>query len=130
MCSECYQTPCPAGCPNAPAEKANCACEICGTLFYEDELTDGVCENCAVGKFSWELGKAFVRENPVAFFEWMHQISYRTNDNHGSLTAIFWKDMFGSWNSDWEEREALLRDYCLESGEARLSWVQFLKERR
>ncbi len=47
MCMVCRQSPCVAGCPDAPEPEPVLICRECGAgLYAGDRHFDGVCEGC------------------------------------------------------------------------------------
>lgn len=46
-------------------------CEKCGGEFFDDELVNGICEECAKDLYNIALGREFVREHINEWHDWL-----------------------------------------------------------
>lgn len=129
VCSECYQTPCSAGYPNAPDYKPDCFCARCEEWFYPEEIADGICKECVGRAFDWETGAVFAEEHISEFLKFYLGVSCWDSPEKIDFQK---RDILdGHYCHDYpRQREdlALLRDFCLDSA-GRNDWITFIKKR-
>lgn len=107
-------------------------CKICGEYFNQDELWNGMCEQCLKDEFEVHRGLKFVECHKTDFYlDYLYGIktSYRTGMNKklGDLIKLIENDYLTSfdWEDDLNGNIKLLREYCLDD----LSdWAAFVEE--
>lgn len=125
MCEECRQFPCHPACPNAVREP--CFCAICGQECEPDELTNGVCCQCAEDCYTAVDAAEFIfRVGDKLFFEWRYNFRFRDVKNGRELLEDLQDYYFSAGQERAEVRDAV-REYCL-LPENRAEWTQYLKE--